>query len=173
MIGWQDDNGQPFFQKIDPKDLAIVCGPLTCMAIKTAVGAKFINETDNMFEGFVGRILQTNYIPVTGAEAADWYLAYTGGPNRPLIYSRFRLRTDEEMQDTLNGAESASPFKVTMEDLRNLSSVELLTNLGNRGADNSDSYVILNEEFLLAARFRGEVTYGPPWYMVRVENAAS
>lgn len=174
LLGWQDDNGQPFFQKIRPQDLTVVCSPLMLTSMKLALGAKFINQTDNVFEGFVGNILQSNYLPITGAEAADWYLMYTGGQNRPLLYSRFRLRTDAEMQDKLQGLEKAgSPFNITMEDLRNLSSVELMTNLGNRSGDTADSYVILNEEYLLAARFRGEVSYGIPWTAIKVDNAAS
>ncbi len=60
-----------------------------------------------------------------------------------------------------------------MEDLKNLSSIELLTNLGSRDGMTADSHVILNEEFLLAARWRGAVSYGPPWTAVLVDNAAS
>lgn len=174
LLGWKDDNNEPFFQKIRPEDLIIVCSPLLFTSMKLALGAKFINQTDNVFEGFIGQILASNYLPITGAEAADWYLMYVGHVNRPLIYSRFRLRTDDEMQDVLRGMESTgSPFNVTMEDLRNLSSVEILTNLGNRGGDNSDAHVILHEEFLLSARFRGEVTYGIPWTAIKIDNAAS
>ena len=174
ILGWRDDNNEPFFQKIRPEDLVIVCGPKLFTSIKLALGAKFINQTDNIFEGFVGQILSSNYLPITGAEAADWYLMYVGHVNRPFIYSRFRLRTDAEMQDVLRGMESTgSPFNITMEDLRNLSSVEILTNMGNRGGDNADAHVILHEEFLLAARFRGEVTYGIPWTAIKIDNAAA
>lgn len=174
LLSWRDDNDEPFLQKLRPEDLSIVCGPLLYTSMKLALGAKFIAQTDNVFEGFIGNILSSNYFPVSGAEAADWYLMYTGHTNRPLIYSRFRLRTDSEMQDTLQRMESAgSPFNITMEDLRSLSSVEILTNLGNRGGDNSDAHVILHEEFLLSARFRGEVGYGIPWTAVKVDNAAS
>jgi phage major head subunit gpT-like protein len=174
LLSWRDDNNQPFFQKIRPEDLIIVCGPKLFTSMKLALGAKFINQTDNIFEGFIGQILSSNYLPVTGAEAADWYLMYVGHVNRPLVYSRFRLRTDTEMQDVLKGMEgTGSPFNITMEDLRNLSSVEILTNLGNRGGDNADSHVILHEEFLLAARFRGEVAYGIPWTAIKINNAAT
>ncbi len=174
LVSWLDDNGEPFHQKIDPKDLVIVCGPLIFTTMKLAMGAKIINQTDNVFEGAVGKILCTNYIPIIGAEAADWYLMYVGGPTRPLKYSRFRMRTDAEMQDSLASFQATgSPFNVTMEDLRNLSSIELLTNLNSRGSDNADSYVILHERFLLAARWRGEVCYGVPWQAIKVDNAAS
>lgn len=173
MLSWLDDNGQPFFQKIRPEDLTVVCSPLLFTSMKLALGAKFINQTDNIFEGYVGRILSSNYLSISGATAADWYLLYTGWVNRPLVYSRFRLRTDAELQDKLGGMEATgSPFNITMESLRQLSSVELLTNLGSRGGENADSHVILNEEFLLAARFRGEVTYGVPWTAVMVDNTA-
>lgn len=174
LLGWRDDNNQPFYQKIRPEDLTIVCGPLIFTSMKLALGAKFINQTDNIFEGYVGQIVCSNYLPITGAEAADWYLMYTGHVNRPLIYSRFRLRTDAELQDNLGDMESTgSPFNITMEDLRNLSSIEVLTNLASRGGTNADAHVILNEEFLLAARFRGNVTYGIPWTAVKMNNAAS
>ena len=173
LLRWKDDHGKPFHQKIRPEDLVIVCSPLTFTTIKLALGAKFIAQTDNVFEGFVGRVLVSNYLESDSAvaTAADWYLLYTGHVNRPFIYSRFRMRTDGEMQDNLRGMESTgSPFNITMEDLRNLSSVELLTNLGNRGGTNSDAHVILHEEFLMAGRFRGEVTYGIPWTAVKVDN---
>jgi hypothetical protein len=174
LLSWVDDNGEPFFQKLKPSDLTVVCSPLLFTSMKLALGAKFINQTDNIFEGFISNILTSNYLPVTGAEAADWYLMYTGAHNRPLVYSRFRLRADSEMQDALKGMEgTGSPFNLTMESLRNLSSVELMTNLGNAGGDTADSHVILHEEFLLAARFRGAVTYGIPWTAIKVDNAAS
>lgn len=174
LLSWQDDNGEPFHQKLNPASLVVVCSPLLYTTMKLALGAKFINQTDNVFEGYVGKIITSNYLPVTGAEAADWYLAYVDHVNRPMIYSRFRMRTDSELQDRLGNNESTgSPFNVTMEDMKNLSSVELLTNLGNRGGDNADAHVILNEEFLLSARFRGEITYGVPWTMIKMDNAAS
>ncbi len=173
LLGWKDDQGEPIHQKINPKDLLVVCSPLTFASMKMAVGAKFIKQTDNTFEGFVGGILQSNYLPVTGAEAADWYLIYNGYVQKPLVYSRFRLRTDAELQDKLSGMEkTGAPFNVTMEDLKALSSIELLTNLGSRGAMDADSHVILNEEFLLAARWRGEVAYGVPWTAIKMDNSA-
>jgi hypothetical protein len=142
--------------------------------MKLALSAKFIKQTDNVYEGFVGGVYSSNYLPVSGAEAADWYLMNVGHVNRPLVYSRFRMRTDAEMQDSLSQFQSTgSPFNITMEDLRNLSSVEILTNLGERGGMNADSHVILHEEFLMAARWRGEVSYGIPWTAMKVDNAAT
>jgi phage major head subunit gpT-like protein len=174
MLSWVDDNNEPIYQKIRPQDLVVVCSPLVYSTMKLALSAKFIKQTDNVYEGFIGGVYATNYFPITGAEAADWYLMNVGHTNRPLIYSRFRTRTDGEMQDTLNNLSSTgSPFNITMEDLRNLSSVEILTNLGSRGGTDSDSHVILHEEFLLAARWRGEVSYGIPWTAVKMDNAAS
>jgi len=174
MLGWQDDQGEPFYQKIRPEDLVVVCSPLLYSTMKLALSAKFIKQTDNVYEGFVGGVYSSNYLPISGAEAADWYLMNVGHVNRPLVYSRFRMRTDSEMQDTLSQFQSAgSPFNITMEDLKNLSSVEILTNLGERGGMNADSHVILHEEFLMAARWRGEVSYGIPWTAIKVDNAAS
>jgi len=174
MLSWKDDQGEPFYQKIRPEDLVVVCSPLLYSTMKLALSAKFIKQTDNVYEGFVGGVYSSNYLPTSGAEAADWYLMNVGHVNRPLVYSRFRMRTDSEMQDTLSQFQSTgSPFNITMEDLRNLSSVEILTNLGERGGMNADSHVILHEEFLMAARWRGEVSYGIPWTAIKMDNAAS
>jgi phage major head subunit gpT-like protein len=172
MIGWTDDQGEPIYQKIDPKDLVVVCSPLIYATMKMAVGAKFIKQTDNTYEGFIGEVICSNYLATSGNTAADWFLLNLGWQQRPFIYSRFRLRTDEELQDKLGANQSTgSPFNITMEDLRNLSSIELLTNLGSRDGMTADSHVILNEEFLLAGRWRGAISYGPPWTAVMVDNS--
>lgn len=172
MIGWKDDQDEPIYQKINPSDLLVVCSPLIFATMKMAVSAKFIKQTDNTFEGFIGDVICSNYLATSGATSADWYLLNIGQPQRPFIYSRFRLRTDAELQDKLGSNEATgSPFNITMEDLKNLSSIELLTNLGSRDGMTADSHVILNEEFLMAARWRGCVTYGPPWTAVMVDNS--
>ncbi len=172
MLSWTDDQGEPIYQMIDPKDLLVICGPRIVSTMKMALGAKFIKATDNVYEGFIGEVVASNYLPASGNESADWYLVNLGAPQRPFIYSRFRTRTDSEMQDSLGDNQATgAPFNITMEDLKNLSSIEILTNLGSRDGMNADSHVILNEEFLLSARWRGAVSYGPPWTCVKVNNS--
>lgn len=172
MIAWVDDQGEPIYQMINPSDLIVVCSPAIYSTMKMALGAKFIKQTDNTYEGFIGEVVASNYLPSTGAEAADWYLLNIGWQQRPFIYSRFRLRADSEMQDALGDNQATgAPFNLTMEDFKNLSSVELLTNLGARDGMNADSSVILNEEFLISARWRGAVSYGPPWTAMKVDNS--
>lgn len=162
---WLDDNNQPVYQNIDPSQLVILCGPKLYTTMKLALGARFINQTDNIFQGVVGKIVQSNYLPSTGAEAADWYLAYTGFENKPMIHSRFRMRTDAEIQDAL-------PKGATVENLDNaraLSTVEIQTTLDQL----NDSRVIQTQEHLIRANWLGEVTYGDPRTIVKVDNASS
>lgn len=161
LITWQDDNGQPFYEEIDANDLVLLCGPKLWTTFQIAFGADFINQTKNMFGGRVGRIATSNYLPATGAEAADWYLAHTGLEVKPMLYSRFIMRPVEMQQDKLGGEE--------LEDAKRLASVEVLTNIGN----SNDSDVIRNKEYLITANWLGEVVPGVPWTIVKVDNAAS
>jgi hypothetical protein len=161
LAGWQDDNGQPFYQEMEPGDLTILCGPKIFTVMKLALGGRFINQTDNIFQGAVGRVACSNYLPITGAEAADWYLALENADYKPMVYSRYTMRPDSMMQDKLQGE--------ALEDAKRLASVEIQTTLDNP----NDSHVMLNKEHLIVANFLGEVAYGVPWTMIKVDNAAS
>ena len=178
MMGFKDDRGEPFHQNtLDPENLVILCSPLLEDVMRYAFEAKMIGATSNVMRGSVGAVIASNYLPttITDAACADWYLAYVGERNRPWIYSRFRQRKDSEIQDTLKlgDLKGVDGFGDTsMEDLRNLSSIMLETNLGRQGSS-ADTDVMRNERFLISGRWRGEILPGEWRNMILVNNLAT
>lgn len=178
MKGFKDDRGEPFhLNSIDPKKLVVLCGPLMEPIFRYITDAENIAMTTNVMKGSVGAVVDSNYLPAipTDPEAFDWYLAYTSERNRPWVYSRFRRRTDKEIQDSLSLSEvkKVEGFGDTsMDDLRELSSVLLETNLGNQG-NRAEADVIRHERFVISGRWRGEILPGEWRNMVKVNNAAS
>jgi hypothetical protein len=178
LLGFKDDRGEPFhLNSIDPENLVILAGPLMESIIRFALEANEIGQTTNVLKNSVKSVMISNYITstVTDASAFDWSLAYTGERNRPWVYSRFRQRTDQEIQDAFKLGElrKLEGFEGTsMDDLRELSSVMLETNLGKQGA-NAEVDVMQNERFLVSGRWRGEILPGEPRNMIFVNNAAS
>lgn len=172
LISWLDDRGEPVYERIDPEQLVVLCSPLAHTAIKLALGGRYIKQTENIFAGAVNRIYMSTYLPTTGAEAADWYLVYLGAKMRPMMFSRFRIKSDAEMQDKIGGqdiGEYASKLGISTAAFKNFMNTQLVTNLGKP----DDSDVIRNHRYLIEATFRGEVTYGDPRTIIKVDNAAS
>lgn len=175
MMNYKDDRGEPFHQNtLDPENLVILCSPLLEDTMRYAFEAKMIGATSNVMRGSVGAVIASNYLSsaYTSNDACDWYLAYVGERNRPWIYSRFRQRKDSEIQDTLKlgDLKGVDGFGDTsMEDLRNLSSIMLETNLGRQGSS-ADTDVMRNERFLISGRWRGEILPGEWRNMVKIDN---
>jgi len=178
MLGFKDDRGQPFhLNYLDPEKLVIVCGPLLEDVMRYAFEAENIAMTTNVMRGTVKAIITSNYLETdpTDDTAFDWWVMYIGERNRPWVYSRFRRRTDKEIQDALplDRLQKVEGFEtVTMEDLRELSSTMLETNLGAQGM-RAQVDVMMNERFLVSGRWRGDIFPGEPRNTVLVNNAAS
>lgn len=172
MRGFLDDNGQPWHDDdIRPEDLVILCSPLLEAPMKQAFFSKLINASDNVLQGMVREVITSNYLPITGVTASDWYLCHVGEMKRPFIYSRFRRIRDEEIQDKVDS--SLTSYKETgsigMDDLRELSSIRLETNMGMQGM-NADSDVIMNDRFMISAQWMGEIFPGEWRNIIKVDN---
>lgn len=167
-----DDRGYPFHgPKIDPEGLTILCSPLVEEAMNLAFRGQFIAQTDNTFRNKV-KIVSSALLPMSGAEAADWYLSYTApGTNRPFTYSRFRRITDQQIEDGDNMTQegTGSSYEDMYEGLRDFSSYEVQTNLGNVGT-RSEADTILRDRFLFGARWVGEIFPNEWRNIIKVDN---
>lgn len=176
MRSFRDDQNQPWHNDdIRPEDLIILCGPLLQKPFQQALMSKQVFGTDNIFVGDVREVVATNYIPITGVNACDWWLCHVGEMARPFQVSRFRKIRLEEIQDRFDPQVlnfEGEEITVTPDDLAELKSAMLETNMNKQGA-NADADVIQNDRFLMSARWRGEV-FGGEWKnVVQVDNAAS
>lgn len=171
-----DDKGQPWHPtNFAPGRLIILCSPLLAIPFQIAFGADLINQTTNMFRDMV-EIVSTPYLPTSGASAADWYCFYIGpNTNRPFLYSRFRRIRDEQIEDYMsitNSDGTGMADAEVMAALQEWSSVEIQTNLNSRGTNN-EADVILNDRYLLGARWMGEMVPTIWQNAIKVDNAAS
>lgn len=176
---FKDDRGEPWHPIIAPEvgRLTILCSPLLQLPFEIAFSAEVINQTTNVFRGRV-EIVSSNRLPITGAEAADWWLFYDPpqGSNRAFVYSRFRRISDDQIEDKLSLPTQEGEVNTHQSDmmnaLRDWSAVEVISNLNRRGMD-SDSDVIRNDRYLIGARWLGEI-FPLMWQnTVKVDNAAS
>jgi len=176
MHGFTDDRGEPFhLDNIPPESLFILCSPSLEIPMRLAFTAEQINGTTNRFANAVGRIVASNYLGTafTGAPVnSSWYVMHVRERVRPFKYSRFRRIRDSEIEDfgIREDLEKASGFNnISMNVAREMSSVELSTNLGNFGA-NAEADVIRHDRFLIAARWRGAIFPGEWRNAVKVSN---
>jgi len=163
MRRFLDDQGQPWHDDdIRAEDLVIVCSPLLESPMEMAFFTNRINASDNVMRGKVREIITSNYLPAdTSADSADWYLFVVGELKRPIMYSRFRRIKDDEIEDAYKGTLTAPGGSIGLDDLRELSSVRLETNLGHQGM-NAELDVMENDRFMMAAQWRGEI-FGGEW----------
>lgn len=174
MRSFRDDKNQPWHNDdIRPEDLIILCSPLLWKPFQQALMSKQIFATDNIYVGDVREVVASNYLPITGANAADWWLCHVGEMARPIQLSRFRRIRTEEIQDAFDPKTlsfEGEEVTVTPDDIAELASAMLETNMGHQGS-NADADVIENDRFLMSARWRGEV-FGGEWKnIVFVDNA--
>lgn len=177
MLAFKDDHGEPFHQNtLDPNNLVVLVPPLMLDVARYAFNSERIAATSNVMRGQVKAVITSNYLPATAtdSEAFDWYLFYTGERVRPIIYSRFRRRTSNEMQDgVLDAVKKVEGFdNVKMNDLKELSTAMVETNIGAQGSQ-AQSDVAMNERFFVSLRWRGEMIPGEWRNVVKVNNAAS
>lgn len=177
MASFVDDNAQPFHDDvIEPTSLSIICSPLMETVMRFAFQTEILNQTTNVLKNAVRDIVVSNYLPITGAAAADWYVVRNDERNKPFVYSRFRQKKDSEMQDNLGLEKFTSAGddfqNLSMNDLRELSTVEIRTNLGRRGS-NAEADTIRNDRFLIGAYLRGEIFPGVWQNIVQIDNTAS
>jgi len=176
--GILDDQGQPWHDDdIKSENITILCSPLLEAPMKQAFFSHLINASDNIMKGMVKEVITTNYFPSTStsADAADWHIFINNNMQKPILYSRFRRITDDEIEDRYSKyltAGSDHEKGIRMEDLRELSSVRLETNMGHQGM-NADSDVMDNDRFQITAQFRGEI-FGGEWRNgFKVNNSAA
>lgn len=77
-----DERGKPFWPMIRPSDLMVVVPPDLEYSAKEALNATIVSNTSNVLVGAAGDVLVSPWLTATN----DWYLLYTGGPVRPLIF---------------------------------------------------------------------------------------
>lgn len=176
MHSYFDDRGEPFhLDNIPPESLLILCAPALEIPMRLAFTAEIINATTNKFANAVGRIVATNYLGTvhTGnAIDSSWYIFHIRERVRPIKYSRFRRIRDSELEDQFGreNLEKASGFNnISMDVAREMSSIELSTNLGNFGA-NAEADVIKHDRFLIGARWRGAIFPGEWRNAIKVAN---
>jgi hypothetical protein len=178
MLGFKDDRGEPHhLNYLEPEKIVLIVSPLLEDVTRYAFEAENIALTTNVMRGTVKAIVTSNYLETdpTDAEAFDWYMNYIGERNRPWVYSRFRRRRDSEIQDRLPIEQIRKVeglADTSMEDLRELSSVMLETNLGAQGM-NAQVDVMMHERFLVSGRWRGDIFPGEPRNTLLVNNSAS
>ena len=175
LYGYKDDRGEPFhMNSIDPDNLVILCSPKMEYFMRMAFMKKRISASDNPLVGSVRKIVTSNYLPVAGDEATDWYLAHLGERNRPFVYSRFRPIKDSEVEDLQNELTGSGMFGGQELDtgvVKEIASVMLETNMGHQGMK-ADLDVMLNERFTIVARWRGEIFPLEPRNMIKISSAA-
>ncbi len=161
MESWVDQAGEPVYHNIKSSDLIILCGPLLKRFFDLAFGAEYILQTQNHLKNAVSKVISSNYLPSSGAEAADWYLIHKNAPVRPMLYSRFNFRPDSMIQDKIGAG--GEPI------VANPASIQLLTTYDNP----NDKWVIDNNKNVVRMNLLGEVTYGDWKAIVKVDNAAT
>jgi phage major head subunit gpT-like protein len=175
MRAIKDDQGQPWHNDtLRSESMVILCGPLMEEPMRLAFMADQIGATNNTLKGAVREVIVSNYWPAlsTSADAADWFLFVTNEMNRPLVYSRFRHIRDEEILDNPVMPSDLETVGLNMDDLRNLSTVRIQTNMKHQGMD-AEADVILNRRFVMGAEWRGEILGGEWRNGYKVDNAAS
>lgn len=172
LLSYKLDNGMPKYQnQIDAKDLVLVCSPLVMPAAKIAAKAAILAHTSNVLGDQVGEVISNNHFESTGATAADWYLAYVGGPRKPMCFNRFQPRGKEWLQDAVAQASvgRSEGMDVIGEQVKSFTALEIVTNFGNP----QDSYVMRHGEYLMQARMIASFEGGDPLAIVKVDNAAA
>lgn len=157
MQAYKDDYDQPYHPaSMGDGQFVILCGPLMREAMRLAFKAGMINMTNNIFLDRC-EVIVSPYLPKSGSEAADWYLFYlTPARNKPFLFSQFRQIRDEQIEDLVSVASEAG-MKVNdqlTQAISEFAAMEILTNLNRRGS-NADADVILNERYIISARWKG------------------
>lgn len=82
MMNFVDERGEPFWEDFNPSEFVAVVPPGIFHNFREAIEATVISNTTNTMSGSIGQVLPAARL----SDADDWYLLYTGGVVRPLIF---------------------------------------------------------------------------------------
>ena len=186
----RDTSGIPFYPTLDPKTSIVVVGP-PCLepafqlAFRTAGTIGGTNggssgATTNVAPMFVKDCYTHGYLAgirdpesasgamLTPVNPTDYYIFVTNDYVKPFYVQNFRPLKESEFfppgynpeaeVDRILKANSA----ISVDAATQFASTRVDTTFGRIGA-NADEYTIVNDNFLVSARFRGNITYGP-WF---------
>jgi len=179
----KDNQGIPFFPTIDTKQSIVVVvppilEPLAALAFRTDKTA-VINQTTNVAPMFVKNVLTNGYLAglrdpedgttLTPVNETDYYIFVVNDWVKPFYVQLFRPpHGDELFPPGYNaGAEVDRMLKDQADldvDMATLyASARVDTTFRRVGAE-ADAYTIENENFIMSARYRGNIVYGP-WFL--------
>ena len=182
----RDNQGIPFYPTIDTKKSVVVIvprilEPVAALAFRTGSGA-VISQTTNIAPMFVKDVKTSGYLggnftdPETDAtivgppNPTDYYVLIVDDWVKPFYYQMYRPPNGDELfprgydagaeVDRLLKAKSDVPIDV--DSATAFASTMVETTFQRVGA-NGDAYTIQKEAFVMSARWRGNLTYGP-WF---------
>lgn len=179
----RDNQGQPFYPTIDMKESVVVVvppilEPIAALAFRTSQDA-VINQTTSVAPLFVRDVLSTGYLAgFVGPEASgdeltpvnetDWYVFIVEDYVKPFYTQLFRPKKDSELMPP--GYDAGSEIDrilsqndgITVDQATVFASTRVDSTFRRIGAE-ADPITIQTEAFQIAARYRGNIVYGP-WF---------
>lgn len=185
-----DTAGVPLFPTIDTKESVVVVvppvlEPIAQLAFRTG-GTAVIDQTTNIMPQFVKSVISHGYLAgfpdpesETGAtisptNATDWYVFITDDFVKPFYTQLFRPPNDSDLfppgqspEDVVSRVVNAVKG-ITVDQATVFASTRIDTTFNKVGA-NSDAFTIQTETFLVSARMRGNMVYGPHFLSYKVK----
>jgi phage major head subunit gpT-like protein len=180
----RDNAGIPFFPTIDTGKSVIVLvprimEPAAKLAFRTQ--GSVIAQTTNIIPMFVKDVLTSGYLggnfvdpetdtTISPINETDYYVFIIDDWVKPFYMQLFRPPTQQEMfpRGYDAGAEidrlldSKSDVPIDRDGATAFASSMVETTFQRQGA-NADAWTIINEAFVMSARWRGNIAYGP-WF---------
>lgn len=185
-----DTAGVPLFPSIDPKESIVIVVPpvleaVAQLAFRTPAPA-VISQTTNIMPSFVKDVISHGYLgglpdpesevgaTVSPTNETDWYAFITDDYVKPFYTQFFRPAEDSDLFPPGYNAKNliervvAAVKGITVEQATVFASTRIDTTFGKIGA-NSDAFTIQTETFLVSARMRGNMVYGPHFLSWKVK----
>lgn len=179
-----DTQGVPLFPSLDPKSAFTVVvppglAPIAALAFTTGNGA-IINQTTNIAPMYVKKVISSGFLAglpdpdnanlkrVSPLNATDWYVLIDDDYVKPFYWQIYRPPTGDELFPRGYNAEAEinrimkANSDITVAEATVYASTRIDTTFARIG-EQADAYTIENEQFLVSARSRGNIVYGP-WF---------
>lgn len=180
----RDTKNIPLYPTIDTrKSIVVVVPPVlepaAALAFRQGPADTVINQTTNIAPLFVKKVISSGYLdgfqdpdnPLNTAEPVnetDWYVFVVDDYVKPFYLQLFRpLRSNERMPPDFRGGDEVDAVLradngIKVDQATLFASTRIDTTFGKIGA-NADIPTIETERFLMSARYRGNLVYGP-WF---------
>ena len=179
----RDNQGQPIYPTIDTKESIVIVvppilEPIAALAFRTSQEA-VINQTTSVAPMFIKGVMSSGYLAgfvgpesnnadVLPVNATDWYVFIVDDYVKPFYTQLYRPPKDSELMPP--GYDAGSEVErilsqndgISVDQATVFASTRVDTTFRRIGAE-ADQATIESESFLMSARYRGNITYGP-WF---------